>query len=67
MIPPAFWFFSLAGGTVLLLYAIFSLKDPVITVGQAAGLCIYARNIWFLHKGRRPPGVSGDPVGDAAT
>ena len=67
MIPPAFWYFSLAGGTVLLLYAVFSLKDPVFTVGQAAGLFIYLRNLWFIHKGQRPPGASSDPVGDAAT
>lgn len=66
VIPQAFWYFSLGGGTVLLLYAVFSLHDPVFTVGQAAGLSIYARNLWFIHKGAKPPGASGDPAGDAA-
>ena len=65
MIPAAFWYFSLGGGTVLLLYAVFSLKDPVFTVGQAAGLSIYARNLWLIHRGAKPPGASGDPAGDA--
>ena len=67
VIPQAFWYFSLGGGTVLLLYAVFSLKDPVFTVGQAAGLFIYLRNLWFIHKGKRPPGASADPVADGAT
>ena len=66
VIPSAFWYFSLGGGTVLLLYAVFSLHDPVFTVGQAAGLSIYARNLWFIRKGAKPPGASGDPAGDAA-
>lgn len=48
VIPHAFWYFSLAGGLVLLSYAIWR-ADPVFIVGQATGLLIYIRNLWFIH------------------
>ena len=64
VIPRAFWYFSLAGGSVLLCYAVYR-HDPVFTVGQAAGLSIYARNLWFIHKGKKPPGASSDPAADS--
>lgn len=47
VIPIAFWYFSVAGGAALLLYAIHR-KDPVFIVGQGAGLLIYARNLYFI-------------------
>jgi lipid-A-disaccharide synthase-like uncharacterized protein len=53
VIPTSFWYFSLAGGAVLLLYAIYK-ADPVFIVGQAAGLFIYARNLWFLKQPEKP-------------
>ena len=49
LIPTAFWFFSVAGGAVLLTYAIHK-QDPVFIVGQAGGLLIYSRNIYFIYK-----------------
>jgi len=52
IIPRAFWFFSVAGGLTLLSYAIYR-QDPVFIVGQAAGLVIYGRNLWFIY--RRQP------------
>lgn len=48
VIPRAFWFFSLGGGMILLSYAIYR-KDPVFIAGQAAGLLIYSRNLWFIY------------------
>ena len=48
-IPPAFWHLSLAGGLLLLLYAIHR-RDPVFILGQASGIGIYARNLYFLSK-----------------
>lgn len=48
-IPIAFWYFSLAGGVLLLLYAVFR-KDPVIIIGQAAGLIVYIRNLRLIYK-----------------
>lgn len=47
VIPHAFWYFSLLGGLIILIYAIH-LKKPVFILGQAPGVFIYARNIWFI-------------------
>lgn len=47
IIPVAFWYFSLAGGTVLLMYAI-ARRDPVFITGQASGLIIYLRNLHLI-------------------
>lgn len=52
VMPLAFWFFSLAGGTVLLSYAIWR-RDPVFIAGQALGLVIYLRNLQFRLRERR--------------
>ena len=48
IIPNAFWYFSVGGSTILLAYAIWR-QDPVIILGQSAGLLIYFRNIYFIH------------------
>ena len=49
VIPHAFWYFSLFGGVVLLAYALHK-RDPVFIIGQALGLIIYLRNIYFIKK-----------------
>jgi lipid-A-disaccharide synthase-like uncharacterized protein len=51
VIPVAFWLFSAGGGTLLLIYALYR-KDPVFIAGQALGLFIYARNLYFIHRER---------------
>lgn len=51
VVPLAFWYFSLAGGAVLLAYAIYR-ADPVFIVGQLAGLAIYARNLHLIFSTR---------------
>jgi len=51
VIPLAFWFFSVAGGITLLSYAIYR-QDPVFIVGQAGGLIIYMRNLYFIYRER---------------
>ena len=51
VIPLAFWYFSIGGGSVLLLYAIWR-QDPVIICGQGLGLFIYFRNLYFIHRKR---------------
>ncbi|MEN9597644.1 MAG: hypothetical protein RL236_2078, partial [Pseudomonadota bacterium] len=35
------------GGVTLLAYAIYR-QDPVFILGQASGLLIYARNLYFV-------------------
>ena len=52
VVPVAFWFFSLGGGTLLLVYAI-QRQDPVFIAGQAMGLFIYVRNLWLIFNERR--------------
>lgn len=47
VVPTAFWFFSVAGGVLLLIYAAYR-GDPVFIIGQLLGLIIYVRNIHFI-------------------
>ncbi len=49
VIPHAFWYFSVAGGLTLFLYALYR-QDPVFILGQSTGLLIYARNLYFIRK-----------------
>ncbi|MDD2884967.1 MAG: lipid-A-disaccharide synthase N-terminal domain-containing protein [Dechloromonas sp.] len=51
VIPVAFWYFSLAGGLVLTVYAIHR-DDPVFIFGQALSLVIYARNLHLHYRGK---------------
>ena len=52
VIPLAFWFFSLAGGGLLLSYAIYR-RDPVFILGQAGSLVVYSRNLHLIFKEKR--------------
>lgn len=52
VVPVAFWFFSLGGGALLLIYAIHR-EDPVFIAGQALGLIIYIRNLWLIANEKR--------------
>jgi len=52
IVPEVFWYFSFAGGLGLLVYATYRV-DPVIMLGQATGLLIYSRNIYFIWKEKR--------------
>ena len=47
VMPVAFWFFSVGGGALLLVYALYR-KDPVFIAGQALGLVVYLRNVYFI-------------------
>lgn len=49
VIPVQFWYFSVAGGLTLLAYAIYK-RDPVFIVGQASGLFVYARNLYWVRQ-----------------
>ena len=49
VIPLAFWFFSLGGGGLLLIYALYR-ADPVFILGQGLGMFIYARNLMLIRK-----------------
>jgi len=60
VIPVAFWYFSILGGATLLAYAIHR-ADPVFIVGQAAGLFIYSRNLYFVLQERKERGRTSSP------
>ena len=60
IVPSAFWFFSIGGGVILLVYAIYRM-DPVFIAGQAAGLIIYGRNIILILRERKATGTN-DPA-----
>jgi lipid-A-disaccharide synthase-like uncharacterized protein len=54
VVPVAFWWLSLLGGTAILSYAVFR-RDPVIITGQGMGLFVYVRNLMLLSKARQQP------------
>ena len=54
VVPKAFWYFSLLGGTTLLAYAIHQ-RDVVFMVGQASGLLIYVRNLMLVREQAASP------------
>jgi lipid-A-disaccharide synthase-like uncharacterized protein len=51
IVPMAFWFFSMGGGLMTLVYGIVK-REPVIIVGQALATIIYIRNIMLIVKNR---------------
>lgn len=52
VIPVMFWYFSLGGGLILFLYALYR-RDPVFILGQSTGLIIYIRNLWLIRAEKR--------------
>jgi lipid-A-disaccharide synthase-like uncharacterized protein len=49
VVPMAFWFFSMGGGLMTLVYGIAK-REPVIILGQAMATVIYVRNIMLIMK-----------------
>ena len=49
VVPMAFWFFSVAGGTMTLIYGLVK-REPVIIFGQLLSNIIYVRNIMLIVK-----------------
>ena len=58
VIPVSFWFFSIGGGTTLLIYAIYR-QDPVFILGQGAGLLVYLRNLYLIRRKQRQLAEAG--------
>ena len=57
VIPVAFWYFSIAGGLLLLVYALYR-KDAVFIAGQAFGVFVYLRNLYFVLRDHKPTTVA---------
>lgn len=47
VIPDNFWYLSILGSVILLLYAIYR-RDPVFIAGQSVGSVVYIRNIMLI-------------------
>jgi lipid-A-disaccharide synthase-like uncharacterized protein len=52
VIPIAFWYLSISGGLILLVYSIH-LKDPVFITGQSVGVFVYVRNLMLIHRKKK--------------
>ena len=52
VVPIVFWYLSILGSSLLLLYAIYR-RDPVFILGQSAGIFIYSRNLYLIYRGKR--------------
>lgn len=52
VMPIAFWFFSMAGGTLTLIYGLVR-REPIIILGQVLSIFIYVRNLQLIIKDRR--------------
>ncbi len=53
VVPPAFWWLSLLGASMLIIYYIWR-KDPVSILAQGFGWSIYLRNLWFIYGKPKP-------------
>jgi len=51
-VPDSFWWLSIAGSIVLLLYAIHK-RDPVFTLAYLPNCVVYVRNLMLIHKRAR--------------
>ena len=52
VIPLAFWYLSIVGSLLTLIYA-FYIKEPVFIISQLGGLVIYTRNLMFISRDRQ--------------
>ena len=57
VIPTAFWFLSIGGGLLLLGYSLYR-KDAVFIAGQAFGVFVYLRNLYFVLRDHRATTVA---------
>ena len=53
VIPVAFWWCSIGGGLLLLVYALYR-RDPVFILGQGFGVFVYLRNLQFVLRDKKP-------------
>ena len=57
IVPPAFWWMSLFGSSLLILYFAWRI-DVVGVLGQATGWVVYLRSLWLLQKAVDAAGVA---------
>ncbi len=59
VVPVAFWWMSLGGASMLVIYFIWR-RDIVGILGQSTGWVIYTRNLWLIY--HHPSGLRESPV-----
>jgi lipid-A-disaccharide synthase-like uncharacterized protein len=59
VVPAAFWWMSLIGATMLLVYFLWR-KDLVGVLGQGTGWLIYIRNLYLLYRWKKHSDVTQD-------
>ena len=52
VIPEIFWYLSLVGSMMVLVYAIWR-RDPVFTMAQMFGTIVYSRNLVLIHRKKK--------------
>lgn len=61
VVPPIFWWMSLAGSTMLMAYFLWR-RDPIGLLGQAFGWFIYIRNLWMIYRPKDLPKTPAQPL-----
>jgi len=67
-IPLSFWYLSLVGSLILLVYAIHR-GEPIFLLGQLPNAFVYVRNIMLIKRGGlegSPSAATAGPAGPAA-
>lgn len=64
IMPLSFWYFSMAGGLMTLIYGLVR-REPIIIMGQAFAMFIYLRNLILIFRaGARGAGKGADASPD---
>ena len=64
VMPLTFWFLSMAGGVLTLIYG-FARHDAVIIIGQLLSVFVYSRNLVLIFRERRGGGARGGTAAQA--
>ena len=69
VIPVAFWYFSIVGGVITLVYAWWGEHSLPFAIGQVVGMFVYSRNLALIRRekqnGKNVPDTSGGGSQDA--
>jgi len=60
VIPVAFWYFSLGGGVITLIYSVHLGQVGLpFMMGQVGGLVVYARNLYLVYREKAAAAAGG--------
>ncbi len=58
VVPLAFWFLSMGGGMMLLVYGLVR-REPIIILGQGLAVFIYMRNLMLIFRPKKKTALGG--------